>query len=65
MQLMLLREIIPVYTENHTEPKDTKYGIADYKAAGTYSCYSAVRGQSLPLNLHGFFLLFTPNNNNS
>jgi hypothetical protein len=27
--LMLFKEIIPVYTENHTIPKNTRWGITD------------------------------------
>jgi hypothetical protein len=36
----VIKEIIAVYSENHTEPINTKYSV---KAAGTYNYYSALK----------------------
>jgi hypothetical protein len=43
--LTMLKEIIAVYSENHTKPINTKCSITDWKADGSYSYSSALKGQ--------------------
>jgi hypothetical protein len=42
--LTLFKEIIAVYTENHTEPKISNAELPIVKAAGTSSYHSASKG---------------------
>jgi hypothetical protein len=42
--LMLFKEIIAVYSDNHAEPVNTKYRILFIKASGTYRYHSALKG---------------------
>jgi hypothetical protein len=42
MLLMLFKEIIAVYSENHTKPTNAKRKVAE--ARGTYSYHSALKG---------------------
>jgi len=42
--LMLFKEIIAVYSENHTEPIIQNAELLIVKAAGTYSYHSALKG---------------------
>jgi hypothetical protein len=41
---MLLKEIIPVYSENNRKHISTKCGFLIIKAAGTCSYHSALKG---------------------
>jgi hypothetical protein len=41
---MLFKEIIAVYSENHTKPINTKAALLTVKADGSYSYRSALKG---------------------
>jgi hypothetical protein len=41
---MLFKEIITVYSENHTKPINTKRSITDFRVDGSYSYHSALKG---------------------
>jgi hypothetical protein len=41
---MLFKEIIGVYTKNHTKRINTKCSVTDYQTDGTYSYRSALKG---------------------
>jgi hypothetical protein len=40
--LTLFKEIIAVYSENHTKPVSTKYNVTHFKIAGTYNYHWAL-----------------------
>jgi hypothetical protein len=42
--LMLFKEIIDVYTENNTEPINTKCKVNDCKAGGIYIYHCVLKG---------------------
>jgi hypothetical protein len=42
--LTLFKEIIPLYTENHKEPINTKCRVMFIKVTGKYSYHSALKG---------------------
>jgi hypothetical protein len=42
--LMLVKEVIAVYIENHTEPINGSSELLTVKASGTYSYHSALKG---------------------
>jgi hypothetical protein len=42
--LMLFKEIIAVYSENHTKPKIQNTALLTVKADGSYSYLSALKG---------------------
>jgi hypothetical protein len=59
--LTLMKELIPVYNENHTEPISTKIKLQIIKVAGTYSYRSTLKGSHLFLNSFAVpsFICFT------
>jgi hypothetical protein len=46
---MLFKEIIAVYSENHTDPTNKNAESLIVKAAGTYIYHSALKGQTRSL----------------
>jgi hypothetical protein len=42
---MLFKEIIAVYTRNHTNPYIQNTALLTFKADGTYSYHSSLKGQ--------------------
>jgi hypothetical protein len=49
---MVFKEIIPVYTENHMKPINTKYRVTDCKSSDIYSSNWASPPKSNPWHPH-------------
>jgi hypothetical protein len=43
---MLFKEIIAVYSDNHTKPMNTKYTVTDFKIAGIYIGFKGLKKET-------------------